>query len=288
MTKIKEELLNKFQTAPVEIGCKIFVPRALFHSYYKGNSVENAVVCDIDVDKQLYQVHRQESCYHYNKIWLSRSQFTKCDYEIGANPFPKSMWRNKIQTKDYSLDSILSQCGVGIYTMKERYVINGVEIPEVNFNPYVTDQSGKKHYYQRDYCWSIEDERNFIESIYHDINCGTIVVRRYAWGHLEKLIENGENEVAFKDIVDGKQRLHTLIRFVTDQFTDLHGNYFSDLSNQAQHKFENSQVLGFAEMSEDTTDGDVLESFLSVNFTGKPMSSEHISYVTEIAKLFNA
>lgn len=272
MTKIREELIRKHQESPVEIGCAVIVQRSLFDPYYHGHETVSAVICGIDKPNDLYQLHRTESSYNYQKIWLQREQFSKCTYAIGANPFPNSGWRNGVTKVNYSLDSILYQCGAGLYGRGERYQIDGIEIPEINFNPYVIDKSGKKHYYQRDLCWTLEDERSFIESIYHDIDCGTILVRKYSWKALERKIRQGETEVAFKDIVDGKQRINTLIRFVTDQFTDAHGNYFSDLSAQAQHKFENSQALGFAQMNEDVTDEDVLEAFLSVNFAGKPMS----------------
>lgn len=286
MTKIKDELIRKHQESPVEIGCKIYVARSLFDPFHKGKGTISAVVCGIDKSKGLYQVHRAESCFRGYKIWLRRDQFTKCIYTIGADPFPSSGWRNGITKVNYSLESILYQCGISAYGREEHYTIAGLEVPEMNFNPYVTDQNGHKHYFQRELCWTLEDERSFIESIYHDIDCGTIIVRKYAWGDLERKIKQGETEIAFKDIIDGKQRINTLARFVTDQFTDIHGNYFSDLSAQAQRKFENSQALGFAQMNEDTTDRDVLESFLLVNFAGRPMSKEHINYVTQIAKLF--
>jgi len=42
---------------------------------------------------------------------------------------------------------------------------------------------------------------------------------------------------AFKDIVDGKQRLSAIIGFVEGEFEDLHGNKWEDLSRDAQYKF---------------------------------------------------
>lgn len=48
--------------------------------------------------------------------------------------------------------------------------------------------------------------------------------------------------------------------------------------------FENSRTLTFAQMDESTTDQDVINAFLHVNFTGVPMSHEHIEYVKELNK----
>ena len=97
-------------------------------------------------------------------------------------------------------------------------------------------------------------------------------------------LNKGNKEVAFRDVVDGKQRIGALLDFVNDKFPDLHGNYYSDLSNKAQHKFLNSDVISYASLGESATDEDVIETFLMVNFTGKIMSQEHIDYVKEISK----
>ena len=49
---------------------------------------------------------------------------------------------------------------------------------ELNFNPYVIIPStGEKKYYQRPYCWTLEDEQLFIESIYNELDCGKVVLR---------------------------------------------------------------------------------------------------------------
>ena len=84
--------------------------------------------------------------------------------------------------------------------------------------------------------------------------------------------------------MDGKQRMHTLARFVNDEFPDLHGNYYSDLSTQAQHFFMDSNAIQYATFSDKTTDDQIIQAFLNVNFTGVPMSQEHIDYVKEIQK----
>ena len=72
---------------------------------------------------------------------------------------------------------------------------------------------------------------------------------------------------------------------MTDEFT-CNGYYYSDLSPDAQHQFLDTMSLGYGEFGEESTDADVLQSFLSVNFRGHPMSKQHIDYVKSIADKF--
>ena len=84
--------------------------------------------------------------------------------------------------------------------------------------------------------------------------------------------------------MDGKQRLNTILEFIQDKFKDFHGYYFSDLSDRAKHTFLSTNLLSYAEMEEESTDQDVINTFLMINFTGRVMSQEHIDYVREIQR----
>jgi uncharacterized protein with ParB-like and HNH nuclease domain len=93
---------------------------------------------------------------------------------------------------------------------------------------------------------------------------------------------SGEMEIGLYDIIDGKQRLNAIQEFVNDIITDSYGNYFSDLSDQAQDEFYDYMGLSFYMLPTDATDDEILHEFLSVNFTGVQMSKEHIEYVKSI------
>jgi len=110
--------------------------------------------------------------------------------------------------------------------------------------------------------------------------------RRRDWDWVESEIKNGNNEVAFYDIVDGKQRLNAIISFMSDEFTDSYGNYYSDLSDSAQYKFGNHQLFSYIELTENTTDQETLAQFLKVNFAGVLQSKEHIEYVKNLSNHF--
>ena len=121
-----------------------------------------------------------------------------------------------------------------------------------------------------------------IESIYRGIDCGKIVVREHDFVEVEKKMKSGDMEIAFYDIIDGKQRLNALYGFLTDEFPDKNGKYYSDFSSLAKRKFDDITCFTLARMGKNTTDEDIIKVFLLVNFAGKQMSSEHLDYVGKI------
>ena len=72
--------------------------------------------------------------------------------------------------------------------------------------------------------WELKDKQLLIESIYNGINCGKIVLRDRGYNYIISELNKGNKEVAFRDVVDGKQRIGALLDFVNDKFPDLHGN----------------------------------------------------------------
>lgn len=112
------------------------------------------------------------------------------------------------------------------------------------------------------------------------MDCGKIVVRKYDYSELEDIED--PNKCYFVDIVDGKQRLSTLLEFVNNGFPDYNGYYFKDLSKIAQRRFGSSQAVGYAEFNGKVSDKDILNQFLLVNHTGKPQSKEHIDFVKSL------
>lgn len=279
----KEQLLKEFNEKPLEIGEQVYVSRRLFRSYGDEKNVLTKIK-DIQ-GRNIMVMLDDSSCSGNDTIIIDISQIKKKNtYNIGANPFPQKSWWGKLTTHNFSLDSILYRCGWDKRNRKYTTNLGEVEVDELNFNPYVIDKNGNKSYYQRDFVWELKDKQLLIESIYNGINCGKIVVRDRGYDYVISELNKGNKEVAFRDIVDGKQRVGTLLEFVNDDFPDLHGNYFSDFSNKAQNTFFNSDVISYASLGEQATDEDVIETFLMVNFTGKVMSQEHIDYVKEISK----
>jgi hypothetical protein len=155
---------------------------------------------------------------------------------------------------------------------------------ELNWNPYVIDKDGNKQYYQRDFCWTVEDKQNLIESIYRGVDCGKIVLRKRRFEYVEEELKKGNEEVAFNDIVDGKQRLNALLGFINNEFPDKNGKYYKDFSILAQRRFAGKLCFTLGQLSENTTDEETIQTFMLVNFAGKSMSKEHLDYVDSILK----
>lgn len=284
----KVKLIKEFVNKPYQVGDEVYVPIKVFRSY---STNDKSVLCQIiGIEKDYAYVKITDSSLSSEKgtYTIDKTQIIgKNTYHIGANPFPEKDWHSRLTTTQFSLDSILYKCG---WEKRNRglHTNNGEEFnpEEINFNPYVIDKDGNKCYYQRGFVWDLKDKQLLIESIYNGINCGKIIVRERGFDYVLKEANKGNKEVAYRDIVDGKQRIGAILDFVNDKFSDLHGNYFSDFSNKAQHKFLNSDVLTYASLEEKATDEDTIETFLMVNFSGKPMSQEHIDYVRQISNKF--
>lgn len=127
--------------------------------------------------------------------------------------------------------------------------------------------------YQRGNVWSQAEKELLLESIFsnRDIGKFVIVMRPYApW------------PAPHAEILDGKQRLTTLIEFFENRLT-YKGILFNDLHWRDQCHFE-SYLIGWAELGEKTTRKQKLEYFLKLNVAGVPQSPEHIKYVEFLLK----
>lgn len=187
----------------------------------------------------------------------------------GVNPLPEKSWHADMSLMGYGLAFIYQMMGISWIDT------DGTEYKGFNFNPYIIDQDGNKVYYQRDFCWTLADKQNFIDSVYNELNCGVIILRVNSD---ERMKECG----AEYDVIDGKQRLSTLISFFNNEFPDHAGNYWKDFSVVAQRLFKNIRCMTFYEFRENCSDADIKRAFLNVNFTGVPMSKEYIEFVKSI------
>lgn len=213
--------------------------------------------------------------------------------ECGANPF-----QPKIQVRFISngLESLLTRGGYGKrldsflephYTVvtdngqAENKKLAGKTYGGINFNPFIIDANGEKCYYQRDLVWTLEQKQTLIHSIYNGIEIGKFIFKYNSWKQIAaQMIETGHG-FDF-ECVDGKQRFHAILEFVQNKFPDEFGNYWDDLSSTSKYKFLNYNNLAIGELDENAQAKDIKAVFLTINFTGTPMSKEHIEYVQSI------
>ncbi|MEK6829086.1 MAG: DUF262 domain-containing protein [Nanoarchaeota archaeon] len=272
----KQELIDQFLSEPVKVGDNVVV-RGL------GRQDSESFGNSTDVKK----VHKDGSIsiqqYNYSDLTKVKPEdYRKTTFHIGANPFPEKPWNSNLRIVAYSLDSIVGVCG---YDRRKRVykfeTIKEHEVPELNWNPFILDKDGNEVVYQRDFCWNLEQKQLLIESIYRNIDIGKIVVRKRSYEWVKKRVLAGKT-AAFKDIVDGKQRLNAILGFLNNEFADLQGNTWNDLSENAHHKFLDFMSVAYGEIGEEASDEDVKAIFLNVNFAGVQMSKEHIEFVKSI------
>jgi len=211
--------------------------------------------------------------------------------ECGSNPFKKERFR--VDFYNQGISSILFKAGYGKINdsfEEPQYSVHSGTGSEhdkqfagkthggVDFNPYVIDADGKKQYYQRDLVWTLEQKQLLIDSIYNGIEIGKFLFRYKSWEAIEQGMTDNGHGFSW-ECVDGKQRFFAILHFIQNKYPDSYGNYWRDLSPTAQHRLLEYHNLSYGEMGERAQDSDVIETFLTLNFCGTPMSKEHIRLV---------
>jgi hypothetical protein len=153
---------------------------------------------------------------------------------------------------------------------------------EITFDPYVYDKNGAKCYYQREKVWTLEQKIDLIDSIYKELNIGSFLLRSRSYKECQTLIDKGETEVAFKDLVDGKQRFSAIYSFIKGEFADNYGYFWGDFSEKAKRRFLAFDRLSYGEIGENTPDQHVIWAFLNQNHAGTPVDKNHIKKVQQI------
>lgn len=141
-----------------------------------------------------------------------------------------------------------------------------------SFNPFFGPfADGSVFHYQRPFEWELIDKQLLIESIYVGIDIDKFILRSRSCEFTKK------HNTPDYEVVDGKQRILTILEFLNNKFPDRQGNYFQDFNTVAQRQFLGVQVL-VAEL-QNVSDKKVQEQFVCVNYKGKRMSEEHLNLV---------
>lgn len=122
--------------------------------------------------------------------------------------------------------------------------------------------------YQRGYVWDESDKIKLLDSVFGHKPIGSAVCLRYKYPN------------SHYEVVDGKQRLSTLIDFYCSKFM-YKGYYFHELSNDDKRTFEETR-MPFAELDGVLyTEREKLELFLSINDSGVPQLESHLTEIKE-------
>lgn len=123
--------------------------------------------------------------------------------------------------------------------------------------------------YQRGLCWNLEDKVSLINSIFNNIEIG-----KFSFITLPYSATGPDYEV-----LDGKQRLNTLIEFYLDGFK-YQDRFFSELSVRDKNHFLFYSVTA-GDSLEDWSLEDKMAYFLKMNVAGVPQSKEHLNFVQD-------
>ena len=130
--------------------------------------------------------------------------------------------------------------------------------------------------YQRDYVWSQEDKEYLIDSVFKGIDIGKFVF-------VKRTNEQWRKDHFSYEILDGKQRMNTLMDFFEDRLT-YQGYTFSQLSAKDRNAFRNH--LTSLAIVNPTQKSEVLKYFLALNRGGRVMDTKQIEKVEDmLAKL---
>lgn len=130
--------------------------------------------------------------------------------------------------------------------------------------------------YQRDYVWTLTQKQLLIESL----------LLGYGIGNLALVYRNYDTSKRYAEVVDGKQRLSTIISFTQDGFQVYHEGemrYFSDFTAPQKLEFKNTVITeSFVDVShrdQELSRLEVLAYFYRVNFAGTPQTEAHRAYI---------
>lgn len=156
-------------------------------------------------------------------------------------PFSK---RNELRIDFYNAD---------INSLLHKYYFFGV-----NMNPE----------YQRDLVWTEEQEHSLLDSIYNHVEIG-----KFAFNHC------GYTTDTTYEIIDGKQRLNTLIKF-TEGRIKYRGKTIFEMHSADRYFFENYPV-SFGEIRNATKE-QIYRYFIKLNTGGVSVSKEHLANVAKL------
>lgn len=153
--------------------------------------------------------------------------------------------------------------------------------------------------YQRGYVWTAFDQEQLLTSIFERLEIGGfILVRKHGYLHKNTtpvryitlagdtvlIPQNEDNSVT---VVDGQQRLTTLVNFYLDRIS-YKGIRYSEMSFHDRHNFTGFSIQYRIIEEDEITRAETLKMFLQSN-RGVPQNAEHLTkvaalYAEEIAK----
>lgn len=184
---------------------------------------------------------------------------------------------SKFSIKRYREDyeSIFNRVGSSTQVI-EKYK----QLPNLNidFDVYLPDY---KINLQRDFVWSLEQQQEFILSIFKKVYLTPVSV-----------VVNDTSDNKVYQVIDGKQRISTIIAYLNNKFpvkVDKDSIYYNDLDQDSKITFGNQHLLGYilytSEDFDPLTDLDKIKWFEYINFIGTPQDKLHQQKLKELINI---
>lgn len=126
---------------------------------------------------------------------------------------------------------------------------------------------------QRPHVWTLEQRREFIKSVLKELVLPPIHVAL-------------QTQKDIMRIIDGKQRLSTVIDFIDNKFdiiVDNQSYYFDDMDDTAKYVLQHSTrfdtIIHYEYDDDMLSDQDLISWFEMVNYSGTPQDIEHLKYL---------
>ena len=130
---------------------------------------------------------------------------------------------------------------------------------------------------QRDFCWSLLQKQQLIISVLKDLTLTPISIISYT----DDSVADSNRETIYK-VIDGKQRLSTLISFYNNEFPiEFNGNeyYYNDFDALAKRRikfFQFNAYIVYEYKTDMISDDNKIKWFEYINFAGTPQDIEHL------------
>jgi uncharacterized protein with ParB-like and HNH nuclease domain len=126
---------------------------------------------------------------------------------------------------------------------------------------------------QRDFVWTLQQKQEFIFSLIKNVNIPQVAIIIYSE-------ENEESHSIYK-VIDGKQRLSTVMSFLKDEFpitVDDEDYLFSELPKDIKFMIEHyspTAQIAYSYYDDKISDDDLIKWFNLLNFAGTEQEKSH-------------
>ncbi len=133
---------------------------------------------------------------------------------------------------------------------------------------------------QRPLVWTLEQKRELINSM--------LIGRHIPHCAIVNIVDPADNSKDILQIIDGKQRLSTMVEFVSNVFPlEIDGKeyFFIDLPEEYQLAIKHFHFRYYVineEFGNPMTDQQKINWFKFINFAGTPQEAEHLKNLTQI------